>query len=348
MTSRNWRAFQVGCAYVGTVVGAGFASGQEIYQFFGRYGNFGYISVVISMMLFAWLGYRMLALGNRLKAKSFHQVNRYLFGETVGTAVDIMMLIMLFGVTVAMIAGAGSLFDERMGLPFEVGVVVTIVVTYLTTLQGISGILRANSIIVPIMIVFVVFSALHAFHMAGWTQAWQTGGGLHHPNLFQSIVSAITYVSFNVGLAAGVLIPVGSDTGDDRVLRSGAIFGSAGLGIMMLAVLFTLFTHPEALTFDIPMGYVATLLGPLLQWAFILVLWGEIYSTLVGNVYAISAQLSGQSQRNTTLYTGVVLVGAFLLSQIGFTALVKYAYTGFGWVSLALIAALLWPRRQTP
>ncbi|MCE4831011.1 hypothetical protein LV540_16520, partial [Clostridioides difficile] len=43
-------------AYVATVIGSGFATGQEILQFFTFYGYAGIIGGIISMVLFSWFG----------------------------------------------------------------------------------------------------------------------------------------------------------------------------------------------------------------------------------------------------------------------------------------------------
>lgn len=40
---------------IGTVIGAGFASGQEVMRFFTGYGGKGLISIVLSGLLFIWI-----------------------------------------------------------------------------------------------------------------------------------------------------------------------------------------------------------------------------------------------------------------------------------------------------
>ena len=40
---------------IGTVIGAGFASGQEVMRFFTGYGAKGLISIVLSGLLFIWI-----------------------------------------------------------------------------------------------------------------------------------------------------------------------------------------------------------------------------------------------------------------------------------------------------
>ena len=43
-------------AYIAFIIGSGFATGQEIIQFYTCYGIWGIGSVAISMFLFAWVG----------------------------------------------------------------------------------------------------------------------------------------------------------------------------------------------------------------------------------------------------------------------------------------------------
>ena len=43
---------------VGTIIGAGFASGQEIYTFFNKYGFEGLIGICISIFLMSYIIYK--------------------------------------------------------------------------------------------------------------------------------------------------------------------------------------------------------------------------------------------------------------------------------------------------
>ena len=48
--------------YIGALIGAGFASGQEILTFFVKYGRLGGVGVVISSVIFGLFAYFILAL----------------------------------------------------------------------------------------------------------------------------------------------------------------------------------------------------------------------------------------------------------------------------------------------
>lgn len=55
--------------YVGTVIGAGFASGQEILQFFIDYGYKGILGNVLAGILFIYLGFVVIYISSKLNAK---------------------------------------------------------------------------------------------------------------------------------------------------------------------------------------------------------------------------------------------------------------------------------------
>lgn len=50
------KAISYAGVYVGAVIGAGYASGQEVLQFFAGYGFIGMLGAVITMIMLAWYG----------------------------------------------------------------------------------------------------------------------------------------------------------------------------------------------------------------------------------------------------------------------------------------------------
>ncbi|MFF2755834.1 hypothetical protein ACFVR1_19255 [Psychrobacillus sp. NPDC058041] len=61
------KSFQIGSAIIGIIVGAGFASGQEILQFFSSFGYFGITGSILAAILFAFLGMNLTQLGSVYK-----------------------------------------------------------------------------------------------------------------------------------------------------------------------------------------------------------------------------------------------------------------------------------------
>lgn len=84
MKKKSLLILQIAATYIGTVVGAGFASGQSILQFFTVFGAWGGVGILISTFLFMWIGTKMMVLAHRIKAFSFQELNTYLFGNISG------------------------------------------------------------------------------------------------------------------------------------------------------------------------------------------------------------------------------------------------------------------------
>ncbi|EJY55039.1 hypothetical protein URH17368_2194 [Alicyclobacillus hesperidum URH17-3-68] len=345
MRSR-WLTLQVACVYIGTVVGAGFASGREIYQFFAQYGMVAYASIGLVTLVFAWLGYRLMALGAKLGAKSFRDLTTYVFPPRLAQAMDGVVLVMLFGTTVAMLAGTGELFRERLGLPFSLGVVIGIAVTMWTMMFGMNGLLKVNTLIVPSLTAFVLFVTAHtALFRNGFEHAFHPLGITNQFGL-PVWLNALLYASLNIGLSIGVLVPLGGQIRSRKVLSQGALLGALGLGGLLACVAFSLFAYmPQIGEYAIPMGYIAAQFPRWLTALFIAVLFGEIYSTLVGNIYSMAATVA-RSRRHVLLASLIALVAAGLLSHFGFRAIVAYAYTAFGWVSLWFLSMLVMARAR--
>jgi len=60
--------FKIAGAFVGVLVGAGFASGQELLVFFVYFGAWGVVGTLLSAALFTFLGMALAGMGSRLKA----------------------------------------------------------------------------------------------------------------------------------------------------------------------------------------------------------------------------------------------------------------------------------------
>ena len=54
----NKQSIQIALAYMSVVIGGGFASGQEVLQFFTGYGLIGILGTLVSGLMFAFLGRR--------------------------------------------------------------------------------------------------------------------------------------------------------------------------------------------------------------------------------------------------------------------------------------------------
>lgn len=332
--------FQVAATYIGTVVGAGFASGQEVLQFFGYFGINGIWALALTTVLFVFFGWVILDLGMRLHATSHLPVIRYAGGKWVGTAVDYVITFFLFGALTAMAAGAGAIFAEQFGLPAVVGNAVMVLLSVLTVMMGLGGVVTAISFVVPLLLAAVLGISIWTLLSTPLNLAAAVPG---KPAVPFWPLSAVVYVSYNIVMAVAVLAPMGAQAEARETLKRGAIFGGVGLGIGALAILLALLANlPQAARFQIPMVYIAGRFTTTVQYIYSLVLFAEIYTTAVGNLYGFVARLTDVEAKKARLYIIVTGIAAFVASQMGFTTLVRILYPSVGYAGLLLLSGLIY------
>ena len=341
MEKPSFSVFQIASAYIGTVVGAGFASGQEVLQFFNAFGLMGLWGILVSSALFFFIGYSILMLGRKLQAQSHVQIVRFTNGPVLGSFIDIVITIFLFGGLSAMIAGAGAVFKEQFSVAPFWGTVAMALVTLLTVVTGTRGVIRAISYVVPFLIVSVLFISISSLIKNPVTmQDIETASDLPGatPNW---LLSAVNYAAYNIVISIGVLTPMGAYTQDKKKLLMGAMLGAAGLALGLVAIYFCVLTNISAVSGkELPMIEAAGRISGVLRLAFAVVLFAEVYTTAVGNLYALSQRISLKIPKK--LFIAIAVCLALLAGQLGFSNMVKFLYPAVGYGGMAFFAGVIY------
>lgn len=327
-------AFQVAAIYIGTVVGAGFATGREIVEFFTKYGNSGLLSIIVCTWLLSWLGMKMMVLGHRIGAKSYQQLNHFLFGSFLGPVFNTMMLLTLIGVTSVMLSGAGAIFKEQLHMSAQFGILLTIILTSVVMVFGITGISSVNVIVVPIFILFSLFLSYETLESS--TISFDL---ISHPSL-SSIFSSFLYASFNLALAQAVLIPLASQIQDEESMKLGAKLGGIGLGIILCTSHLALSSLPNVEMYDIPMAELikGSFVG--FYYLYLLVMYGEVFTSVIGNVYGIERQMKASFHFPSIGIVAVLLCVTYFISLVGYSDLITRLYPLFGYMSVGFLLLL--------
>lgn len=341
MGKPRFSVWTVAAAYVGTVVGAGFASGQELLKFFTHHGEWGVAGLAAAAVLFAWLGAATLELGQRVGARSHEDVLRALGGAVVGRLIDLTATVFLFGTFAVMLAGSAAVFHEHLALPSVWGAAVMAVVTAATVLLGTAGVVRSIALFVPLMIagVFAVTVAT-LLERPALANAWRW----REPALAASPrwwMAALLYVSYNLVLAIPTLAPIGAQLPSPGRARLAGLLGGAWLGLAAAFVnLGLLGGLPDAARFEVPMLHLAERYVPALAGPFTLVLWLEVYTTAVACLYGLTARVTGLGAPRSRAFVLAATAAAWLLSQLGFSRMVGTLYPAVGYAGLLLIFLL--------
>jgi uncharacterized membrane protein YkvI len=335
---------KLAATYIGTVVGAGFASGQEVLQFFAVFGSKGFFGLIIATVLFIVFGYISMILGYELNARSHLEIIMHTGGKYLGTFIDYVIIFFLFGALTAMIAGSGALVQQQFGISPLWGNLLMVLLTVLTVISGTTGVINSISSVVPFLMTAAVGVSLATIfripqEFSGVPATYGNGG----TGLIKSWWwAAILYVSYNLVLAVSVLGPLGNSAVGRRQIRNGAILGGLGLGLGAMAIYFALlknYRHVKLL--EIPMAAIAGRISFIIQVAYILVLLAEVYTTSVGSLYGFVARITKTDGKKAIAATIGIALLAFAASQFGFSNLVKYLYPVIGYAGILLLGILL-------
>ncbi len=247
-------------AFVGVIVGAGFASGQEILQFFASFGLVGLIGCVVSGALFALLSMAFSTMGQRLAAESHKEVVHAMLGRHLGLVFDVLITFFLFAITVVMLAGAGSLLNQWLGVPEVWGSVLATVFTILIVCLDIRSVIAFIGTVTPFLMFMTVVVAgyvlmsPHAGHeaLAAAAQTQPRGAG-------QWLVAALLYVSYNLVAGMPFLVIMGGRAKSRSTAFWGGALGGLLLGLLILLIAVAMYLRMDTIGgMPMPMLSIAT------------------------------------------------------------------------------------------
>lgn len=354
----NRYAIQLAFAYMGVIIGGGFASGQEILQFFTGYGLASIAGTVLAGVLFAFLGRQIARMSTQLQASSHKEVLRILFGRKAGTVMDVLLTFFLYGVGVAMLAGTGSLFQQQFGFSPLIGGAFMAALVILTLCMNVKRIIDLVSAATPILMCMVIVITMYSL----FTINASTDELLLLIRQQETVaphwsIAAMLYASFNIAVGFPMLAVISGRTGDIKTTSLGGVLGGIGLGILILLInIALLFNLNQLQGAELPTLALAARLSPIAGILMTIAITCMIYSTAVGMFFAFSARFT---RPETNAFRGFSIVScgiALVLGQFGFTKLVGTVYPLLGYLGLLLIAAIgvNWyrirkePRGQTP
>ncbi|HZK34733.1 MAG TPA: hypothetical protein VFD33_05425 [Bacillota bacterium] len=328
---------KIAMAYVGTVIGAGFATGQEILQFFTKYGYNAVYAIGVTTLLFIVVGRKILVLSRRLDAPSFGLLIDHVFGP-VSPLVNIYLAISYILICGAMFAGAGALSNELFGTPYILGAFFIATCTLIVSLLGVKGILATNSVIVPFITIFTLVLLLNVLTTNNKTLV---SGGISAGQVFPLLKTAITYASFNLILSIGVLAPLGGAVKDIKSLYIGSVLGGGILGLLMLASHTSMLYYvPDVFNKEIPIMLIVDGLGKPFMIFYGVIIWMEIFSTAIGNLFSIDTLVREKSKTQSNIPAVVICAAALFICLFGFSNIVQWFYPALGVLGFVLVGMI--------
>lgn len=324
---------------IGTLIGAGFASGQEVYLFFFSYGMKGLIGILISSIIIGVVIYSTFNILNKYKINTYKDFLNILIPKNTklkiiaNFIINIFILITFF----IMIAGFGAYFEQEIGINRLVGSLILAIITFIVFMTSIKGVVKVNELIVPILIGFIFIIGIisikdiHILNLENY---------VIRTNYTNFALSAVLYSSYNSILLIPVLITLNNYVKNKKQIFY-ISFISAIVTILLSVIIFLLLVRVdvEISKLEMPVVYVVSNMFKILRYIYGVIILGSIFTTAI-SLGVSFLQNTAKNKKGYTQIAIIMCITSVIISKFGFSNLVSLLYPIFGYLGLIQILRL--------
>lgn len=335
---RNQDIFGTVAVLVGAVVGAGFASGQEVNQFFASFGRMGLVGVALATILLISGGRLLLTLAYSYQFEDYRQAVRLLLGEVAAKVADVLVGFFLLGGLAVMISGGGEVLTELVGWPGPITSFIFAVLVLVGTSAGAEGLTKINKGLVPLLVGVALL--LIGSRMIYTVAPASAGGVATGVNLLPHwAISAVLYAAFNLGIIFTIFSSLGRYLPDRHSAANAATWAGAILGILLLIYAHAILFTPGAQNSPLPLAFLAAQSWKAGYYAYLALLFMAMLTSALANTYALASRLREYRWGRYSLL--IILMAAWFIAQGGFVPLVSTIYPAYGYFWLTTLILIM-------
>ncbi len=320
---------------IGTIIGAGFASGQEIYSFFNVYKENGIIGIIISSILIGLIIYIVLKKSSDLNIKSYNELlEQSKISDRIKIILKVIINIFLLMSFYIMVAGFSAYFKQELNIPNIITASIISLICYITFMKNIEGIANINTIIIPVLILIILGLGLKS-DLPG------TIDNIDITNIKLSgnwLLRAIEYASYNSILLIPMLISLKKYTIKNE--KKVSIVSTIIFFILSIIIYFIMFNINGLENIEIPLVYIANQHGKTYSIIYSVVIIVAIYTTMISAGYGFLNNCT-KKQNNFKILAAFICIFAIFISNLSFSKLVNLTYPVFGILGFAQLIYIL-------
>ena len=333
--------FKIIFVIIGAVIGAGFASGKEIYIFFNVYGIKGIWGIAIASTLIGLIIYKVF---KHLKDDDAADYSMYLNKIGINARIaDIMVKIVNIFLLLSfyiMIAGFCAYFEQEFYIPYFITGIIVAALCYITLMRNIEGVTKTNTILVPFLIMMIIFIGIKN-GILSFQEIQDTSNNISSQLIGQKnwLISSIEYASYNTILLIPILISMKNySKGHEKAI--GIAIGSAFFILATILYVILLRGGIKINSVELPIIYIVKHFGTIYPIVYGLVIVSAIYTTAIASGYSF-IQNSTKTKKGYQLLCMVLCISSILVARLGFSYLVNMLYPLFGLLGLLQVFFIL-------
>lgn len=334
-------------AVIAFLIGSGFATGQEILQYFASYGYWGIFGTgLVVLVLMVYVNVEFITVGQVKQFPKPRMIYQYYCGKYIGTFFDYFSILFIFMSFMVMVAGAGAVVEQHYGLPTYLGGIGLAVLAALTVFFGLNRLVDVIGKIGPVIVVIAIALGVTAIirNPAGIAEGNALLPALELTKASTNwFLSALSYVGFCMLWLAAFMAAMGQTANSKKEAALGGFTGSLLFsGACIIVALGLLANIAQVNGTQIPSLYLAENLSPALATGFSLIILAGIYTTGVPLLWTVAARMFEDKSRKFKMLTiALAISGCILGLMVPFSKMVNIVYVINGYVGIILLVLML-------
>lgn len=317
---------------IGALIGAGFASGQEIYFFFYRFGVNGIYGIIICNIIMSVSIYKTLKIiyeNNINSYKEFLDIifqNRKKFSNISNALVNVFLAVTFF----IMVSGFGAYLSQALKINSIIGSMILAFISYVFFIKNIDNLTKINDIIIPLLIIIVAIIGIKNVFNIDFTKI-----SLNKENNINWLIQAFLYAGYNLILVQPVLVGLKKFLKSKRYIFNVAILSFFIMLILTILEFLLLTNIGDFNGLEMPLVFVIQSKYSDFNFIYGIIILIAIFSTAV----SVGIGLLNNICKNTKSYpqiAKILCITSVIISPIGFSNMVNNLFPLFGFLGLFL------------
>ena len=319
---------------IGALIGAGFASGQEIFSFFYIYGKNGIYGILIMSILIGIFIYKSLKIIYQKQVYNYNDfLNLFIKNTKIRNVILWIVNVLLLVSFYIMVAGFGAYFEQEIGINRIIGSIVLNLLCVIVFFSNIKGVLKASNLIVPFLIFFIFFIGIKNIVQIRTIDFYQMKNNW--------ILSMLIYNSYNFILLMPVLISLKKQITKENNIKKVSILVTIIILILSISIFFLLLNAniKEIENQEMPIVYIISNYFNKYKKIYAFIVLASIFTTAISVGIGFLQNIS----KNSKSYPQLVLfmcITSLLMSNIGFSKLLNFIYPVFGYIGILQIVII--------
>lgn len=317
---------------IGTIIGAGFASGKEIQNFFNAYEENGLWGTVISSIIFGVVVVLVIFI---TKKRNVTEYSKLINNNKI---LSLILPFFSFVCFCIMVSAIGAFASEQLNINFWYGSAFAASICYTMFLNKFKGLEIISCVLVPLIIIGIIVLGISDYQglsidtnylkineVTNYTGNW--------------LLSAILYASYN----SLILVPILLNFRNYNLSKIKIIGLGIGTTLILGILMFLIYRinnifYPDIMNVELPNMMLAGLLSNEIKYAYGLVMLAAIFTT------AFSCGFSFLNMRDKKHYERnafIMCVISLFCARVGFSNMINICFPIFGYLGIFQIILIL-------